>query len=152
MWGLWHWTLKTLVMEQSPHPAHTSYCPTCWSRTHLKINTGNRNQHLICLYDISYEGRPYKESLNVAPESFGRLMWISYLIGRGATGPSHTQLPLTPYDFTAPVSSSTELLGRVDLLRKVHKHKADTTTTPPTGWGLASRRGWLGRQLPAKSI
>lgn len=154
VWGLWHWMLKTQVMEQSPHPVYTSYRPMCWSRAHLKINASNRNQHLTCLFDISYEGRPYKESLNSAPEGFGRPTWISYLIGRGATGPSHTQLPVTPNDFTAAVAAAQGSQGRADLPGKVHRHMADTTTTPPTGWGRAGIPPGLPweTELPAKSI
>lgn len=130
-------------MEQSPHPAHTSYCPTRWSRAHLKINASKRNQHLTWLFDISYTGR--EESLNLAPEGFGRPTWASYLIGRRArraTGPSHLQFAVTSLPVWAAAQSSQ---GRADQPGKVHRHMADPTTAPPTGWGLAPRRGWPGR-------
>lgn len=85
--------------------------------------------------------RPRREP-EFSPWGFGRPTWISYLIGRSATGPSHTQF-MTSLPLWAAAQSSP---GRADLPRKVHRHMADPTTAPPTGWGLAPRRGWLGRQ------
>lgn len=147
VWGLWHWTLKIQVTEQSSRPARTSYCPMRWSRAHLKINASKRNQHLTWLIDISYEG--WEESLNLAPEGFGRLR--ESLIWQAEERLAHftssfQQLCMTSLPLWSAAQSSQD---RVDLPRKVHRHMADTTTTPPTGWGLAPHRV---RQLPAKTI